>query len=48
MKGMVYVEPEGIGTDAELQGWLEQAVEFAEALPRKAATTKSHRPTKRK
>ncbi|MBI3680918.1 MAG: TfoX/Sxy family protein [Acidobacteria bacterium] len=35
MKGMVYVEPEGVRTNAELQGWLEQAVRFAEALPEK-------------
>lgn len=35
MKGMVYVESEGVRTEAELQRWLEQAVEFAQTLPEK-------------
>lgn len=35
MKGMVYVEPEGVRTEAELRRWLEQAVEFAQTLPEK-------------
>jgi TfoX/Sxy family transcriptional regulator of competence genes len=35
MKGMVYVESEGVRTEAELQRWLEQAVGFAQTLPEK-------------
>jgi TfoX/Sxy family transcriptional regulator of competence genes len=35
MKGMVYVESEGVRTEAELQRWLERAVEFAQTLPKK-------------
>jgi TfoX/Sxy family transcriptional regulator of competence genes len=48
MKGMVYVEPEGIPTDIELQGWLEQAVQFAQTLPEKKTTPRRRRTTKRK
>jgi TfoX/Sxy family transcriptional regulator of competence genes len=47
MKGMVYVEPEGTDTDTELQGWLEQAVEFAHSLPRKP-TKRGQRAARRK
>ncbi|MEX2260694.1 MAG: TfoX/Sxy family protein [Bryobacteraceae bacterium] len=36
MKGMVYVQPEGVRTEAGLQGWLEQAMQFAQALPEKS------------
>jgi TfoX/Sxy family transcriptional regulator of competence genes len=46
MKGMVYVEPEGTGTDADLQGWLEQAVEFAQTMPRKPAKRGHRRATR--
>lgn len=35
MKGMVYVEPEGVRTEAELQAWLERAMEFGQTLPGK-------------
>jgi hypothetical protein len=35
MKGMVYVEAEGVRTEAALQRWLEQAVEFAQILREK-------------
>jgi TfoX/Sxy family transcriptional regulator of competence genes len=48
MKGMVYVEPEGVFTEPELQAWLEQAVQFAETLPRKTVKAKSRRAAKRK
>ena len=35
MKGMMYVEAEGVRTEAALQRWLEQAVEFAQILREK-------------
>jgi TfoX/Sxy family transcriptional regulator of competence genes len=35
MKGYVLVEPEGIGDDESLQGWIDRCVEFAESLPPK-------------
>ena len=35
MKGMVYVGPEGLRSDADLNAWLRRAVEFAETLPPK-------------
>ena len=37
MKGMVYVGPEGYGTDEELKDWLDQALSFAGSLPPKAS-----------
>lgn len=35
MKGWVMVEADGVETDEQLDGWIEQAVEFVETLPRK-------------
>ena len=35
MKGMVYVGPEGLRSDADLNAWLRRAVEFTETLPPK-------------
>lgn len=35
MKGMVYVGPEGIKSDADLAAWLRRGVEFAATLPPK-------------
>jgi TfoX/Sxy family transcriptional regulator of competence genes len=35
MKGWVVVEAEGIDMDDQLRGWIERAVEFVEALPKK-------------
>ena len=35
MKGWVLVEPEGIESDEQLQGWIERAVEFVKGLPKK-------------
>jgi hypothetical protein len=35
LKGFVYVAPEGLATDVELRGWIEQAVAFASSLPPK-------------
>jgi len=34
MKGMVYVEPEGVRTERKLQAWLELAVRFTQTLPK--------------
>jgi TfoX/Sxy family transcriptional regulator of competence genes len=35
MKGMVYVGPEGIKSDADLAAWLGRGAEFAATLPPK-------------
>jgi hypothetical protein len=35
MKGMVYVEPDGIATDKALRNWVRTAAKFVAALPRK-------------
>jgi TfoX/Sxy family transcriptional regulator of competence genes len=32
MKGMVYVAPDGIGTDRELAGWVDAGATFAASL----------------
>lgn len=35
MKGWILVEPDGLETDAQLRAWIEQALAFADTLPRK-------------
>ena len=35
MRGMVYVGPEGLRSDADLNAWLRRGVEFTETLPPK-------------
>ena len=35
MKGMIYVSPEGLESDADLTKWLSICVEFVESLPPK-------------
>jgi hypothetical protein len=35
MRGWVMVEPDGVGSDAELTAWVQQGVEFALSLPPK-------------
>jgi hypothetical protein len=35
MKSMLYVDPEGIASDADLESWVEKAVEFAATFPPK-------------
>ena len=35
LRGMVYVGPDGLSTDAALASWLEPAVAFAGRLPSK-------------
>ena len=39
MKGMVYVGPEGLRSDADLNAWLRRGVEFATTLPPKKASS---------
>ena len=33
LKGMVYVAPEGLGTDDELKNWVDRCVSFVNSLP---------------
>jgi len=35
MKGMIYVDPEGLETEEELKTWVERALEFVLSLPAK-------------
>jgi hypothetical protein len=35
MKGWIMVEPEGLETAAQLEGWIESALQFTEDLPPK-------------
>jgi len=35
MKGMVFVGPDGYGTDEKLRGWVEETLEYARRLPAK-------------
>ncbi len=35
MRGFVYVEPDGVATDADLAEWVAAGVSFAESLPPK-------------
>ena len=35
MKGFVYLPPEGLSTDADLQEWVAMGVDFALSLPKK-------------
>ncbi len=39
MRGMIYVAPPGIASEAALNGWLRRATEFASATPAKPATS---------
>jgi TfoX/Sxy family transcriptional regulator of competence genes len=48
MTGIVYVEPEGVESDLDLQKWLEEAVQFVQSLPQKRAAPKRRRTTKRR
>lgn len=43
LKGMVYVDPRGVGTDAALERWLALALEFVRALPEKRPRAKRKR-----
>lgn len=35
LKGFIYVEPQGIEDDADLQTWLDRCIAFASSLPGK-------------
>lgn len=35
MKGMIYVEPEGLTSEKELQFWIQKCLNFIETLPPK-------------
>jgi TfoX/Sxy family transcriptional regulator of competence genes len=35
MKGWIMVEPDGLETDEQLRGWIDQAREFVVTLPKK-------------
>src|SRR6516162_8020118 len=35
MNGWVLVEPEGVEEDDQLEGWIERALKFVKALPKK-------------
>ena len=35
MKGMIYIDPEDLGSDSDLKTWVERALEFALSLPAK-------------
>lgn len=35
MKGWILVEPDGLETDEQLRGWIEQAKQFVVTLPKK-------------
>lgn len=36
MKGWVMIEPDGIDTEKQLSGWIEQSIEFVATLPKKS------------
>ena len=36
MKGMAFVEPAGVASDAALRGWIDEGVRFVRSLPPKA------------
>ncbi len=35
LKGMVYIAPEGLATDTELEAWVRTGLDFAGSLPPK-------------
>ena len=40
MKGMLFVDPAGTQTDAQLEKWVRDALSFVESLPAKAPKTR--------
>jgi hypothetical protein len=40
MKGFLFIEPEGLDRDADLERWLEHGLRYAASLPAKAVPTK--------
>ena len=47
MKGFVFVSPEGLESDADLQRWVERGVEYAASLPPKEPRSKAVSPKRR-
>ncbi len=47
MKGFVFVSPQGLDSDADLQRWVERGVAFATSLPPKQSGSKAKPPNKR-
>jgi hypothetical protein len=43
MRGMVYVAPAGVGTDAELRAWVLRGVAHVETLPAKVAKARKEK-----
>jgi TfoX/Sxy family transcriptional regulator of competence genes len=41
MRGMVYVDPDGISEDLDLEAWLQRGLAYARSLPPKRAKTRS-------
>ena len=41
MRGMVYVDPDGISEDADLEAWLQRGLAFARSLPPRPGKTPS-------
>jgi hypothetical protein len=37
MKGFVFVSPQGLESDADLQRWVERGIEYAASLPAKGS-----------
>lgn len=35
LKGFVYVQPAGVGSEASLRAWVDRGVDFARSLPKK-------------
>jgi hypothetical protein len=47
MKGWVFVDAEGIDSDASLRGWVDRAMRFVRTLPPKAAKSSGRRSNSR-
>ena len=43
MKGWVFVDADGVDSDASLRGWIERALQFVRTLPPKAAKSSGRR-----
>jgi TfoX/Sxy family transcriptional regulator of competence genes len=47
MKGLVFVSPEGIESDADLERWVERGLGYAASLPAKESRSKAMPPARR-
>src|SRR5687768_10314701 len=47
MKGLVFVSPEGVDSDTDLERWVERGVGYAASLPAKTPRLKAMPPNKR-